>query len=139
MAYYMVLPYCVAIIKNAEGKILVGKHSMSQRKPYPGYWDFPGGKLEDGETPEECIKREVLEELGVQVTELKLLGVYHHDKVRRYPQCTSDIPGLAVCYECSVVGNLAPTEQKEVHFADASELKVLQLTPWCVYFLSLLA
>ena len=50
------------IIKN--GRILLGKrHSQAQ---LGGYWEFPGGKLEDGESVHECIEREILEELGVR-------------------------------------------------------------------------
>ena len=71
----MVLPFALARIKDANGNYLIGKTIETPRKPYPGYWDFPGGKLEAGETPEECIRREVNEELGVKVTNLKFLGI----------------------------------------------------------------
>ena len=54
-----------AIIKNKEGKYLI-----TQRKPdaHNGLrWEFPGGKLELGETPEDCLKREIKEELGIDI------------------------------------------------------------------------
>lgn len=51
------------IIQNADGRIL-----LARRKPgihLEGYWEFPGGKIEDGESPEESLERELLEELGI--------------------------------------------------------------------------
>lgn len=51
------------IIQRDDGKIL-----LARRKPgshLAGYWEFPGGKIEDGESPEECLERELREELGI--------------------------------------------------------------------------
>jgi 8-oxo-dGTP diphosphatase len=136
MTYYLVLPFCLALIKNENGEVLIGRHAISPRKPYPGYWDLPGGKLENGETPVECIKREVKEELGVEVTDLKLLDVFHHDDRTKYPQYTQNLQSIGFCYECKVKGKIVPTEQEEVHYATSEELRTLLLTPWCSYFIN---
>lgn len=47
-----------------------------------GYWEFPGGKREEGETFEACVRREVLEELGVEITVQRPLIVTRHE----YPE-----------------------------------------------------
>ncbi len=52
-----------AIIENG-GKILIARRAADQK--LAGKWEFPGGKVADGESPEECLKRELEEEFGIQ-------------------------------------------------------------------------
>jgi len=59
------------IIRN--GKVLLGKRNI---EPYKGYWDLPGGFLNDGEHPEKGLKREMKEELGVESEIKKFIGVF---------------------------------------------------------------
>jgi len=61
------------VIKN--NKILLGKRKKSHGV---GGWQFPGGHLEFGETIEDCAKREVLEETGLSITNIRL-GPYTND------------------------------------------------------------
>ena len=56
------VPVTAAIIER-EGRYLVGKRRAGR---FVGKWEFPGGKLEKGETPEEGLRRELREELGVE-------------------------------------------------------------------------
>lgn len=54
-----------AVIENREGRVLIAR-----RKPeisLGGYWEFPGGKIEEGETPAQCAARELHEEMDVRV------------------------------------------------------------------------
>ncbi|MGD9577389.1 MAG: (deoxy)nucleoside triphosphate pyrophosphohydrolase [Syntrophorhabdus sp.] len=55
----------VAAVIEKDGQILIAKRK--QGKMHPGKWEFPGGTLEEGETPEQCLKRELLEELAITV------------------------------------------------------------------------
>jgi 8-oxo-dGTP diphosphatase len=56
-----------AALVDADGRVLICKRP--QGKSLAGLWEFPGGKLEAGETPEACLIRELDEELGIAVTE----------------------------------------------------------------------
>ena len=56
----------VAVFIDADGSFLLS--SRPDGKPYPGYWEFPGGKIEPGESVLQAMKRELAEELNVTIT-----------------------------------------------------------------------
>ncbi|MBL8454341.1 MAG: NUDIX domain-containing protein, partial [Zoogloea sp.] len=56
-----------AVITRPDGSFLVGQRAADTF--YPGYWEFPGGKVEAGETPREALIRELHEELDMEVLE----------------------------------------------------------------------
>ena len=72
----------VAVIWDETGKILIDKRRLGDS--FGGLWEFPGGKKEAGETIEDCIKREVLEELGIEVAvEKHLITIeYNYSEIR---------------------------------------------------------
>ena len=55
----------VAVIRNEQGQILIDRRPA--KGLLGGLWEFPGGKIEAGETVEDCIHREILEELGIEI------------------------------------------------------------------------
>lgn len=65
-----------AVIFDAAGRILLGQRA--EGAPYAGFWEFPGGKVEAGETPCQALLRELQEELGITVEEAEPWLVREH-------------------------------------------------------------
>lgn len=87
----------VAVVFAPDGRFLMS--SRPEGKVYAGYWEFPGGKVEAGETVEEALKREMKEELDCGIEDCREVLVttftYPHATVRlHFIQCrmTSDAP-----------------------------------------------
>lgn len=60
-----VVDVAVGVLMQADGRFLLT--SRPEGKVYAGYWEFPGGKLEAGETVEDALRRELQEELGIVI------------------------------------------------------------------------
>lgn len=80
----------VAVLFDDKGRFLMS--SRPEGKVYSKFWEFPGGKVEPGETLEQALKREMLEELGVELLTVKEVltqeVTYPHDTVRlHFFQC----------------------------------------------------
>ena len=70
------------ILLDSEGRYLLGQRP--EGKPYAGYWEVPGGKIEKGETVFEALKRELKEELGIEILDSQELTVLEHDSPHAY-------------------------------------------------------
>ncbi len=65
-----------------QGQFLLAKRP--EGKPYAGYWEFPGGKIETGETVHQALARELKEELDIQIHESLAWDVIEHDYPHAY-------------------------------------------------------
>jgi 8-oxo-dGTP diphosphatase len=66
----------VGVIRRNDNHFLIAKRP--QGKPYEGYWEFPGGKVEPGEQVQDALVRELYEEIGIRVLKsVSLIQVYH--------------------------------------------------------------
>jgi 8-oxo-dGTP diphosphatase len=72
----------VGILIRPDGSFLLAQRPAG--KPYEGYWEFPGGKLEPGETVEAALARELEEELGIQIDSSEHWRVLEHDYPHAY-------------------------------------------------------
>lgn len=87
-----------AIIHN-KGKLLIAQRKKDTDQALK--WEFPGGKLEPGESPEHCLVREIKEELGLDITVEKIFDVVSHNYGERHI--------ILLCYLCKLVGGRAQT------------------------------
>jgi 8-oxo-dGTP diphosphatase len=60
-----VVDVAVGVLFRSDGRFLLTSRPIG--KAYPGYWEFPGGKLEKSETVEQALKRELMEEIGIDI------------------------------------------------------------------------
>jgi len=85
----------VGILMKANGDVLLAQRPPG--KPYAGYWEFPGGKVEAGESIFDALKREFEEELGLQVQSAEpwcgVEYVYPHAHVRLHFYISRDWQG----------------------------------------------
>jgi 8-oxo-dGTP diphosphatase len=71
-------------ILPCDGKFLMQLRDNIPTILYPGLWGLFGGHMEPGETPEIAVEREVLEEIGYQITNPQKFGCYNDDRVIRH-------------------------------------------------------
>ena len=110
----------VAVIRDAAGRVLISRRKDDDS--FGGYWEFPGGGLEAGETLEACAVREVLEELGVIVAAERLLRVIENP----YPGKALRLTFFLCRY---VSGEPRAIDCAEARWVEARELNGYQFPP----------
>ena len=108
-----------AVIHDEHGNIFSTQRGYGEWK---GYWEFPGGKIEPGETPEEALQREIKEELDTQIIVEQLLQTVEWD----YPTFHLTMHS----YWCRVEsGNLILKEHEAACWLKQEELGALKWLP----------
>lgn len=114
-----------ALIFNDEGKVLLalrGKKAKNER----GKWEIPGGAIEFGETLEEGIKREVMEEVGVEIEVVELFEVNDHILPHENQHW------VAPSYICKIISgevrNLEPEKCERLEWFSIDEAEKLPLS-----------
>lgn len=108
-----------AIIHDSEGRIFATQRGYGEWKDW---WEFPGGKMEEGETPEEALKREIWEELETRIVVERLVETVEWD----YPQFHLTMH----CYLCHVEsGHLELKEHEAAKWLSKDELESVNWLP----------
>lgn len=109
----------VAAIIQSDGAYFATQRGYGE---FEGMWEFPGGKIEFGESPKVALKREIQEELGVDITIEELLCTTEYD----YPSFHLTMH----CYLCSVAsGDIELREHKSACWLTAETLDSVEWLP----------
>lgn len=110
----------MAFLRDESGKVFLAKRPHG--KQFGGLWEFPGGKLEEGELPEQAIVRELREELAIEVEAIAVHRPYTYDGNDRY---THFYP--ISCRQ--IAGEITLLEHTESVFCDVEQIGRLPLAP----------
>lgn len=110
---------CAIIVK--DNKILVAQRSEKMKLPMK--WEFPGGKLEENENEIDCIKREIKEEINIEIEIIRKLSNNNHDygnfKINLIPFLANYVSGEIILLEHSTYKFLDKNELIYLDWADA--------------------
>jgi mutator protein MutT len=123
-------PLCVvaAVIVDHEGRVLLARRG--ERMAHAGKWEFPGGKVEDGESFSRALRREIKEELSMDLDvfpalfseEIEVEGRWIHIHFLRAKICTGESPRLSehseICWESPLSLHSKDLAPGDVGFAD---------------------
>lgn len=109
----------VAAIILRDGRIFATQRGYGEWKDW---WEFPGGKIEPGESPEDALKREIREELATEIEVDELLTTVEYD----YPKFHLTMH----CYLCTIIsGDLSLLEHEDARWLALDELDCVKWLP----------
>lgn len=117
----LVVVSAIALV-NSQNQVLYAQRPKG--KPLEGFWEFPGGKLEPGETAEKALQRELLEELNIHVETIDLIPLTFAS--HEYDRFIMIMP-LFVCNKWS--GDIHPNEGQSFAWVDLDHLKSYPMPP----------
>ena len=107
-----------ALIQNEEGKIFCCQRGPGRALAYK--WEFPGGKIEQNETKEEALVREIKEELKSDIKVIRYIGVSKHE----YNDLEKPFSITMYAYLCKLIdGDLELTEHVDSCWTTVNEMK----------------
>ncbi len=113
-------------INVTAGIIISGRRVLIAKRPFGGFlggtWEFPGGKIEPGETPAECLARELREELGVVAEKIS----YFDSSFYEYGKRRILLIGMLVR---NILGAPEAREHEEIAWVPISDLLTWHLAP----------
>jgi mutator protein MutT len=113
----------IAVVTR-NGKVLICQR-RDDDDALPGYWEFPGGKCEDGETLEQCLQRELREEVDIDARPLAALPPIEHDYphvlIRLHPFLCEHRSGEPQLIECQQAIWIDPHQLRDYRFPPANE------------------
>ncbi len=121
MGVHLVLVVACALV-DPDGRVLIAQRPAD--KPMPGLWEFPGGKVEAGERPEQTLIRELKEELGITINEACLAPLTFAS--HRYPEFHLLMP-LYVCRRWE--GTVKALEGQKVAWVRPNRLRDYPMPP----------
>ena len=108
-----IIEVCAALIFDGDKVLLT---SRPEHKEHSGYWEFPGGKIEAGESPAQCIKRELKEELDIEVLVYDTIYMLEHE----YPDKHVSLRFI----RCMIKDDQKPQAQEKQEYAWAKRNKL---------------
>ncbi|MCS6925780.1 MAG: (deoxy)nucleoside triphosphate pyrophosphohydrolase [Candidatus Binatia bacterium] len=111
----MPAPIHVAVGVVTRGSSVLICQRASQ-DPHPGKWEFPGGKVQDGEDERSCLQRELHEELGIDAT----IGAFLYRTTHTYPQGRTVV--LTFFHVPSYRGEIANTQFQQLAWVEPGQL-----------------
>ncbi|KUO75004.1 MAG: NUDIX hydrolase [Desulfosporosinus sp. BRH_c37] len=109
-----------AAIILKDNKILIAQRAPDDK--LAGKWEFPGGKIEPSETPQECLKREIREELDVEIEVLDFFG----ESIYTYHSGTIQL----MAFWCKLIsGDLKLKVHNEIAWVNHNELDLYDFAP----------
>jgi mutator protein MutT len=103
-----VIAFSVMIVTNEKNEVLL------EERADDGFWDFPGGSVEIGETAEEAAKRELQEETGLLAKSFSLFGVYSGPLAYYHYVNGDEVYGVDVVYWCQSYEGKRKLQAEEV-------------------------